>query len=233
MGRMKRTDEQTYARVDEILEGAAAVFIARGYRRTTMADVAAALDLSPGTLYLYFEGKEALFHWLVIKCLRDDWAAEIPGVPAGNPGPGATRDVLHRAIARVVAESPLGWPIAEDPADAAGELEAVLRSLHATLRDFRRAIDLVERSAADWPELGEVVDQTLHGGMLDGLSRYLSTRMRRGYFAPVPDVPAAAQLVLQSLTLSARGGRGDNPRVRETVLALILRAFAPGGEQCV
>ena len=53
------------ARPEEILEAAKHVFGERGYAGTTLEDVARRAGVSKGTLYLYFEGKEALFREMV------------------------------------------------------------------------------------------------------------------------------------------------------------------------
>ena len=50
------------SRLGDLLRAATGVFVAQGYRRTQMADVAAAAGLSKGTVYLAFESKQALFH---------------------------------------------------------------------------------------------------------------------------------------------------------------------------
>jgi AcrR family transcriptional regulator len=42
-------------RVEQLVDCATSVFIDRGYRRTQMADVADALGVAKGTLYLYVE----------------------------------------------------------------------------------------------------------------------------------------------------------------------------------
>lgn len=49
----------------QILEGAHAVFRARGFDASSMADIAAAANVSKGTLYVYFEDKEHLFIALI------------------------------------------------------------------------------------------------------------------------------------------------------------------------
>lgn len=49
----------------QILEGAHAVFTARGFDASSMADIAAAANVSKGTLYVYFEDKEHLFVALI------------------------------------------------------------------------------------------------------------------------------------------------------------------------
>ena len=48
-------------RLKELLACATSVFIAQGYRRTQIADVARALGVAKGTVYLYVESKQALF----------------------------------------------------------------------------------------------------------------------------------------------------------------------------
>ena len=49
------------SRLEDLLACATRVFIAQGYRRTQMSDVAEALGVAKGTLYLYVESKQALF----------------------------------------------------------------------------------------------------------------------------------------------------------------------------
>ena len=52
-------------RRDEILAAAKAVFADRGFHATTIADVARAAGISYGSIYWYFESKDALFHALM------------------------------------------------------------------------------------------------------------------------------------------------------------------------
>ena len=56
-----RRQRERDRRRNEIIDAAGRVFAARGYSDTTMDAVAAEAELSKGTLYLYFENKEALF----------------------------------------------------------------------------------------------------------------------------------------------------------------------------
>jgi AcrR family transcriptional regulator len=59
-GKSRRERERDRRRA-EIIDAAGRVFSARGYSETTMDAIAAEAELSKGTLYLYFENKEALF----------------------------------------------------------------------------------------------------------------------------------------------------------------------------
>jgi AcrR family transcriptional regulator len=53
------------ARPAELTAAALDLFVARGYAATRLEDVAAQAGVSKGTLYLYFENKEALFQAVV------------------------------------------------------------------------------------------------------------------------------------------------------------------------
>lgn len=60
-GAKSRRERERDRRRVEIIDAAGRVFEARGYSETTMDAIAAEAELSKGTLYLYFENKEALF----------------------------------------------------------------------------------------------------------------------------------------------------------------------------
>jgi AcrR family transcriptional regulator len=59
--RTRRNEEARQARRDEILAAARHVFATRGFRGTTIADIAEAAHIALGTIYLYFESKDDVF----------------------------------------------------------------------------------------------------------------------------------------------------------------------------
>jgi AcrR family transcriptional regulator len=61
MGIQERKERERETRRAEILEAAKAVFSDRGLQASTMDQVADAVELSKGTLYLYFSCKEELY----------------------------------------------------------------------------------------------------------------------------------------------------------------------------
>jgi AcrR family transcriptional regulator len=65
MGTAERRQREKDRRRNEIIEAAEKVFFAKGYEATTVEDIAAAAELSKGTIYLYFEGKEDLHDAIV------------------------------------------------------------------------------------------------------------------------------------------------------------------------
>ena len=55
----------------EILKAATQVFGQKGFQATRAEDIAAAAHMAKGTLYLYFESKEALYTATVTEAVRE------------------------------------------------------------------------------------------------------------------------------------------------------------------
>ena len=75
-----RWERRKESRPAELLAAALELFVERGYAAARLDDVAARAGVSKGTLYLYFDSKEALFKALVrenIVALLDRFRAEI------------------------------------------------------------------------------------------------------------------------------------------------------------
>ncbi|HWD50736.1 MAG TPA: TetR/AcrR family transcriptional regulator [Rhizomicrobium sp.] len=60
-----RWQRRKQARPQEILDAALAAFAAKGFAATRMEDIAERAGVTKGTIYLYFESKEAVFKSLV------------------------------------------------------------------------------------------------------------------------------------------------------------------------
>lgn len=61
LDRAQRAELAKAARSEEILTAARRVFATRGFRGTTIADIAEDAQIALGTIYLYFPSKEAVF----------------------------------------------------------------------------------------------------------------------------------------------------------------------------
>src|SRR4051812_20628273 len=83
-------------RIDQIVDAALATFAAIGYRRTRMADVATGAGVSPGLLYSYATGKEALFA-LVLQRESGVDIHTLP-LPVETPDPAALNRVIEQAF---------------------------------------------------------------------------------------------------------------------------------------
>src|SRR5262245_62979093 len=85
-------------RVEQLVDCATTVFIERGYTLTQMADVAAALGVAKGTLYLYVESKEALFDLVARYADTPRPFAKRPPLPVQTPKPGTTLRYVRERI---------------------------------------------------------------------------------------------------------------------------------------
>ncbi len=67
MGTGERRERERRERRQEILDAARGLFWTHGFAGTTMPEVARAAELAPGTLYLYFPSKDALYAELLVE----------------------------------------------------------------------------------------------------------------------------------------------------------------------
>lgn len=65
----ERKQREKARRRNNIIDAAENLFASKGFKATTMDDVAAAAELAKGTLYLYFKSKEDLYFAMVLRCL--------------------------------------------------------------------------------------------------------------------------------------------------------------------
>jgi AcrR family transcriptional regulator len=83
------SEEDKQGRRSDILSAAKRVFARKGYHATTIADIAKAAKLSYGSIYWYFDSKDALFHSLMEaegQALRDHVTDALTNTPArGSP----------------------------------------------------------------------------------------------------------------------------------------------------
>jgi AcrR family transcriptional regulator len=70
MGIQERKQRERERRYQQILIAAKKLFIAKGFTKTTMEDIANEAELSPGTIYLYFKNKNELYASLTLRILK-------------------------------------------------------------------------------------------------------------------------------------------------------------------
>ncbi len=219
-------------RFHDLIEAATSVFLEEGYRRTQMADVAARMGVAKGTLYLYVESKEALFHAVIQHADRGE-RIELPELlPVPTPPPGATLEEVHKRVAEN------GMPILGEAlarqrvVDVRAELEAIIHELYAVLAHHRVGIKLLDRCAADHPELAAVWFSSGREGAQELLRRYLEDRIRRRRLTPVADSAVAARIVLETAVFWAVHRHWDpspqtvdDQTAERTVVDFVVRAL--------
>jgi len=228
MSRKKAQD-----RLGDIVETAANILIHKGYRRTQMADITAALGLSPGAIYRYVESKEALFDLVVRATALDDFASDKLSLPVASPASGATLAFVRQAIEGVAGSPALQRALdCDEPSDIAAEFTAIVRELFAPIARYHRGLRILERSALEWPELSELWWGGLRRAAIDSLTLYIAKRTEQGYLHRFPNAEAASRLLTEVCAYYAMHRHYDpNPtamsdETAQTVaLEALLRAF--------
>jgi AcrR family transcriptional regulator len=168
--RWKRRKE---ARPQEILEAALGVFAEKGFARTRMDDIAARAGVTKGTIYLYFENKEAVFRSLVSTSIGDA-LGRVVGLVEGFEGPSA--DLVRMTLA------------------AMGQF--VLTSDRVVLPKI-----VIAESGA-FPEIARFYRQEIIDRGLTALTGVIQRGIDRGEFRDVP-AGHVARLCIAPLLLSA------------------------------
>ena len=213
-------------RLSDLVEAATKVFIDQGYRRTQMSDVAEALGVAKGTIYLYVESKEALFDFVVRHMDEPGSIEPRSRLPMPTPRAGTTlryvrerlaREPLVHEIAEISARRPSGGVVAE--------LEVVLGKIYDVLARNRKRIKLADRCAADYPELADVWFRGGRQGLLGVLDGYLASRSRRG-LRRFPDAVVRTRIVLETIVFWAVHRHWDpfpEPTDEATTRATVIR----------
>lgn len=165
-------------RLSQIVSTAIDVFIDKGYRQTQMSDIAEAMGVAKGTLYLYVESKEALFD-LALRAARGQ-LREPAGLPVRTPAAGSTLEYVRTEFARDVQLPRLEAALARpETSDLREELTGIVSELYQLIYDNRVALKLVDRSSLDYPELAAIFFDTARQAIPQLLFQYLRARLPR------------------------------------------------------
>lgn len=143
-----RRERRIAARQSQILDAAERVFAARGYHGATTREIAAAADVSEGTLYNYFANKHDLFLAL-LHSRTDELIQSIAGVRA---------DSVEEALVQVLA----------------GQFSHMRthRQFRLFLQEARLDPDLNHHLATDiLPRISREIDRQMSGLMDAGIMR--------------------------------------------------------------
>jgi len=187
----------------DLIDVAAEVFIANGYRRTQMDTVADALGVAKGTLYAYVESKEALFEAAVLYADRLESLPSVDERPLSTPRPGATLIKIRERFAEEAEGLELAKALRRRPSNVTEELARIVRDLFERLARNRRSIKILDRGALDQPELATVWFGDGRRAHLELLAQYLSARSAAGLLRPSPNVDVAARVVLETIVFWA------------------------------
>jgi AcrR family transcriptional regulator len=223
-------------RIDKIADAATEVFIQNGYSLAKVTQIAALARVGPGTIYLYAGGKEALYDLSLRRALQDPsvWSLSLPHP---TPAPGGVADAVWRCLQNA-AHFPQLWLALEShpPQDVAMEVRGILLELYHWLRRYRRAIELIGRTAGDWPDVARVFYRRFWRGGVRRVADYVGRRVSEGALPARGEGLAPAQLVVESLTWMAvhrewtsDGAMVTDKSAEETAMAMLVPAICGEG----
>jgi AcrR family transcriptional regulator len=219
--------------VPRMLEAATRVFGRHGLKASRMADIAREMGVAHGSLYNYVESKEALFLLLV-----DQWGAgEVTlsdgELPLRTPPMDRIVSRLRQRVDEAFQLPALAAALKRRrPSDPYTELEAVVQELFDRTERSRAGATILERSAADVPELFRLFFEQVRRELFERMTRYVTMRIQDGVFHAA-DPQTAARFIIESVTFFARHRfldphpqALDDRAVRQTVVDLITRSLA-------
>jgi AcrR family transcriptional regulator len=221
-------------RFQDVAHAACDVFIAKGYRRTRLTDVAERLGLSHALLYRYVESKEALLE-LAARYAMDQEGDLQALVPLPTPPTGAILQLVRDWLAARASFPALRAALERDPSgDAENELAAIIDELYDFIERNRLLLLLIESLADDYPGLdGDSVTDRKRG--LSGrLEAFLASRAASGELRSIADPQVGAHFLSESIAWFAQHRKRDpaaaaidDQRARASVRELLLAAFVP------
>src|SRR5262245_19166924 len=161
------------ARPQEILEAALAVFAEKGFAAARMEDIAARASVAKGTIYLYFDSKEAVFKALLQEMLASQFA-RLADVARDHKG----------AVAPLLSQI----------------LRTLGRFISTSNRVVLPKIVISE--AGNFPDLARIYREEVAERGLSLFGGLLRTGMTRGEFRAMP-VEHAVRLCIAPLLLAA------------------------------
>ena len=220
--------------LDHLVAAASRVFARKGLRRTRMTEIAEAAGVAPGTLYHYFESKEALFYYVLDRGTGAGEEAIPEPLPVPDPGRERLEKLLEDRAARAARFPALDAALERRRVtDARAELEQVVRELYDRIERGHAATDVLEASVFDQPELAQLWFKRVRGGVLERLTRYIARRSERGHFQRPKDARVAARFVLETCVYFGRKRYldphpeelPDSEAIRATVVAMIVQSL--------
>ena len=148
------SDAEKERRRNDILKAAKKVFAKKGFASTTIADVAKAARLSYGSIYWYFDSKDALFHELMDAeeaLLRDAIAARLASLESGADGEEFFRAAVAGTFEFFEADKALVRLLFRDANSLGGRFERHLGSI------YERFIDDIEANIVSAQRRGDII----------------------------------------------------------------------------
>lgn len=175
-GRTLRAAKAREHRRAQILDAALQVFAKQGYHQTSVSDLVEAAGVARGTFYLYFDGKNAIFHELVDNLLTT-LRATISGVdttPGAAPIPEQLAVTLQNVLSALSDNRALCRILFREAVGLDDDVDAKLQVFYEGLRRYvQMALDNGQKLGFVRTMDTEVAASCALGAVKEVVSRYL------------------------------------------------------------
>lgn len=160
-----RVERRRGRRVREILTAAAELFGERGYDAVSLEDVADRLDVTKGSLYYYFRGKDELGA-AAIEALGTEWNERLAALPDEGTATERLRALLREHIGIAVREYPAALRLFLMPRDWPEDLAKRIKAMRREHdRIFRTVLEDGVHTGEFTPISVDTTLQCLHASM--------------------------------------------------------------------
>jgi AcrR family transcriptional regulator len=184
-------------RLEKLINAAAEAFVANGYERTQMDDVATRLGVSKGTIYRSVDSKESL---LAAVLMFGDAPEQLP--EAGSLDAidlAALSDIVRDQLAVAIGRLAIARPEAGPLDDFGDEVQRLALDQYAILAEHRVRIMVLDRCA---PEIPEVAGEWYDSGRYVVEELWVAALERSSTPTSV-DVHVLARTIVELITLWA------------------------------
>jgi AcrR family transcriptional regulator len=219
-------------RLRDLVQAASQVFLGKGYRQAQIADVARTMGISPGTIYLYAESKEALFDLAIRSSMSPELLERDWELPLKTPPAGSTFAFIQASLKAEAKFPALERALRSPGLEPDHELAEIVRELFGQTSSRWLALKLLERCALDWPELAELWFGDHRLRLIRQLALYLDKRMSAHRLRKAPNPAIAARLILEMVAALAMHCRTDpystdmdQSMAQEVVVDAVVHAY--------
>jgi AcrR family transcriptional regulator len=219
-------------RLSALAAAAVETFIRFGYSGAQMDEVARALGVAKGTLYLYVESKEALFD-LAIRFVAGDPVDSLQDeLPLPSPAEGRTfRRVEEELGRRAQLPRLLAAVATSEVTDVRAEARAILEELFDVIHDNRVGLKMLDRCAREMADISTLWYRQSREGVRGGLHTWLIAR--RAHLRPL-DPAVSAWFIMEAVAFWAMHRHWDpappvvaDATARAEIVTTLLRTLVP------
>jgi AcrR family transcriptional regulator len=195
---MSKAKNESASRERDIVATAARLFKEKGYRATTLEDIAAAVGILKGSLYYYIRSKEELLYLVVRDPIREVYSELEAIVDADLP----FTEKIAQAIANHMTVFHLHYPhIAVYLHDYRHLMDKLEQNVIETPKQYQRLWDTLLRQGIAAGEIRDDVDVTMAGYALLGMCNWAYRWYNpAGRLSPQEVADVFTKIALQGLT---------------------------------